>query len=133
MPSFYPEGDTAFASDGIQRGLVKLNSRLYNAVVALGGSTTLTMYPEGTQPLPSDAPQRSLNKINTLLVSLIAAIAGGGTGSITSGTDEPNSSVTGLVDNALYVQLDGDGDVVTIWIFKGTVGQDTGWVTFSGL
>jgi hypothetical protein len=132
MPSFYPEGNTARSADSIQRGLVKLNSRLYDAVVALGGSTTLTMYPEGTTPYASDAPQRSLNKINTLLTSLIAAM-GSGAASATSGTDEPNGSVTGTVDNAMYFQLDGNGDVVTIWLFTGTVGQDTGWVTFPGL
>lgn len=51
---------------------------------------------------------------------------------VSSGTASPNGSVVGNITNAIYLEISGDGlTLVTIWIFRGTVGQNTGWITFA--
>lgn len=50
---------------------------------------------------------------------------------VTSGTDSPEGNVIGSAVNQQYYQLAGDGlTVVTVWIFNGTPGTDTGWITW---
>lgn len=51
---------------------------------------------------------------------------------VTSGTDAPNGVVTGNVANQTYHQIAADGlTIITTWVFLGTVGTDTGWVTYA--
>lgn len=63
--------------------------------------------------------------------------SGGGGGSIVpeedrSGTASPEGVITGLEKMQEYTQLAGDGlTAITTWKFNGTVGENTGWITFA--
>lgn len=62
---------------------------------------------------------------------------GGSSGSIVpeadrSGIASPEGAITGLEKMQEYTQLAADGlTVVTTWKFNGTVGENTGWITFA--
>ena len=61
----------------------------------------------------------------------------GGGGSIVpeedrSGTASPEGVITGREKMQEYTQLAGDElTAITTWKFNGTVGENTGWITFA--
>ncbi len=49
-----------------------------------------------------------------------------------SGVGSPEGSVVGNIINMLYFDLAaGEATLANIWIFRGTVGQNTGWITWA--
>lgn len=51
---------------------------------------------------------------------------------LSQGTESPEGTVTGITGLHLHIQLNPDStQIVTLYLFKGTPGQNTGWVTFA--
>ncbi len=95
---------------------------------AVGGSLTLYKFDEAS--VAADNGTTVLKPINPEFdddgrwLSVLSGSGGGSSATFLSGHGDPNGAQPGEVQGQTYVDLDTGG----LWVFTGTVGDDTGWV-----